>query len=301
MVNGVILLVDAAEGPMPQTRFVLQRALELNHFRCLKYQSPQSDLKDFDESVIMHERFEMPYSKKRLAKWIASLPKPIGVFCAHDMRAWQLCEICKQLGIKVPDEVAILGVDNAELVCQFTSPGISSIDQNAVGIGYAAAHTLQQMMAEPGSVPASAKVKPVALFERGSTATYPLEPRWLSDALVFIRSHISAHISAQDVYRHVGKSHTLVNRVFREKLGTTVQREISRTRLTEAKRLVTSTTMPLMEVAKKCGFSSLQYFSSSFQRAFGEWPSASTTRCKSIRKNEMRVKRKSEKLYNHPR
>ena len=251
-----------------------RRMLELNHFQSLRYKSPQSDLKDFDESVIMRERFEMPYAKKRLAKWVASLPKPIGVFCAHDMRAWQLCEICKQLGIKVPDEVAILGVDNDELVCQFTSPGISSIDQNAVGIGYAAANTLRQMMSEPGSVPAPAKVKPAVLFERGSTATYPLEPKWLSDSLVFIRSHISSQISALDVYRHIGKSHTIVNNAFRKKLGTTVQREIARMRLLEAKRLVVSTDMPFCSIATKCGFASLQYFSSSFVREYALSPTA---------------------------
>ena len=251
-----------------------ERTLGQNHFKCLRYKTPASALKDFDESVVMRERFEMPSDEKRLARWAAGLPKPIGVFCAHDMRAWQLCETCRERGIKVPDEVAILGVDDDELVCHFTSPALSSINQNAVGIGYAAAQTMQQMMSSPGTVPPQAKIKPVKLVERESTATYPLEPRWLSDALVFIRSHISAQISAQDVYAHVGKSHTLVDRAFSKSLGVSVQREILRTRLSEAKRLIVSTEMPIRMVAEKCGYSSLQYFSASFVRAFGANPTS---------------------------
>jgi len=250
------------------------RCLELNHYGCDCYRTPSAALKDFEESVVMREHFGMPSDAKPLSRWIRRLPKPVAVFCAHDMRAYQLSEICRAEGIRVPDDVAILGCDDDELVCQFTDPPISSIDQNAVGIGYAAAEALQRMFDNPSALPPIAKVKPLRLVERESTRTYPLSPKWLSDALVFIQSNLSQGISAADVYAHVGKSHTLVDAAFRSRLGTSVQKEISRIRLKEARRLVMSTSTPLQDIARYCGFSSLQYFSTSFVNAFGKSPSS---------------------------
>ena len=221
------------------------RCLGLNHYGCECYRTPASALKDFEESVVMREHFGTPSDARQLSRWVRKLPKPIAVFCAHDMRAYQLSEICRADGIRVPDEVAILGCDDDELVCQFTEPPISSIDQNAVGIGHAAARMLQQMLDNPAQAPSVAKVKPLRLVERESTKTYPLSPKWLSDALVFIQSNLTRSISAADVYAHVGKSHTLVDAAFRRQLKTSVQKEISRMRLKEARRLVTSTATPL--------------------------------------------------------
>ena len=252
--------------------------LELNHHTCACYRTPTLVLKDFESSVVMREHFGLPLDAKCLTRWIQRLPKPVGVFCAHDMRAYQLSEICRAEGICIPDEVAILGTDDDELVCQFTEPPISSIDQNAVGIGYAAAESLQKMLDTPGTIPPLVKVKPLRLVGRRSTMTYPLSPKWLSDALAFIQSNIPQNISAADVYAHVGKSHTLVDAAFRSQLGTSVQKEISRIRLKEARRLVQTTAMPLQDIAKVCGYSSLQYFSNAFSRAFGTSPSSQRTR-----------------------
>lgn len=250
------------------------RFLELNHHECACYRTPAAALKNFEYSVVMREHFGPPSDAKRLTRWVRRLPKPVAVFCAHDMRAYQLGEICRAENIRVPDEVAILGTDDDELVCQFTEPPISSIDQNAVSIGYAAAQSLQKMLDAPGTIPPLVRVKPLKLVERGSTMTYPLSPRWLSDALAFIQSNIPKNISAADVYAHVGKSHTLVDAAFRSQLGTSVQKEISRVRLKEARRLVQTTAMPLQDIAKVCGYSSLQYFSNVFSRTFGTSPSS---------------------------
>lgn len=255
-------------------RHAFTRCLELNHFKCDSYGTPASALKDFEESVVMREHFGMPSDAKSLLRWLRRLPKPVAVFCAHDMRAFQVCEICRANGIRVPNEVAILGCDDDELVCQFTDPPISSIDQNAVGIGYAAARSLQRMFNNPSVLPPTVKIKPLRLVERESTRTYPLSPKWLSDALVFIQSNIAHGISAADVYEYVGKSHTLVDGAFRKVLEMSVQKEISKVRLSEARRLLSSTSMPLSKIAEACGYSSLQYFSTSFLKAFGKSPSA---------------------------
>ena len=250
------------------------QCLEQNHFGCAIYRTPPSALKDFNNSVVLQERFGFASDHRALATWISKLPKPVGVFCSHDMRAYHLAEACRSLRLQIPDDVAILGADDDELVCNFSDPPLSSIDQNAYGIGYAAAETLQSMLQNPGIVPPPVLINPFRLIERESTRIYPVNPPWLSDALIFIRRNISGNLTASDVYAAVGKSHTLVDSAFRKTFGTSVQKTIIRTRLEEAKRLIRDTSLTLTEIAAKTGFSTVQYFCSSFSKAFGSSPSA---------------------------
>ena len=245
-------------------------SLQLNHFSCKVYKTPKTALQAFDEVVLRQERYQAGPERKSIIRWLSNLERPIAVFCSHDLRAYQLCSICRDIGIKVPDEVAILGVDDDALICNFTNPTISSIDPNAKEIGFAAAEELEQRFL--GNPPRSIRTRPGHLIERGSTKTYPVDPPWLSDALVLIKSSISKRLTATDVYKHVGKSHTLVNKAFREVLGTTVMKEIAATRITEAKRLLRNSHLPIAEVAKLSGFASLEYFTNAFSIAVGQSP-----------------------------
>ena len=249
------------------------RCLKFNHFSCSVYDSPPSVLTDFDNTIIRQERLSFGADNRRLEKWIRTLPKPVAVFCSHDLRAYQLIEICHRCEIRVPEEVAVLGVDNDELVCNFITPTLSSIDLNGDMVGYTAASILSERLNSPNIPTRHVKVKPLRLITRQSTQTYPLDPPWLSDALVFIRSNVTQRLTAADVFAHVGRSHTLVSQTFKKKLGTSVQTEIQLSRLAEAKRLIYSSSMPLSEIAKRAGFGSVQYFCTSFTAAFGKPPS----------------------------
>ena len=255
-------------------RDAFMECLEQNHFPCAVYRTPPSALKDFNNSVVLQERFGFASDHRALRTWISKLPKPVGVFCSHDMRAYHLAEACRSQGLQIPEDVAILGADDDELVCNFSDPPLSSIDQNAFGIGYAAAKTLESMLQNPDVVPSPVLIDPIRLIERESTRIYTVSPPWLSDALIFIRRNISNNITASDVYAAVGKSHTLVDSAFRRTFGTSVQKTIIRTRLEEAKRLIRDTSLTLTEIAAKTGFSTAQYFCSSFSKTFGTSPSA---------------------------
>lgn len=246
--------------------------LRLNHFDCDIYRSPKSALLGFEELVLQRERFQVGSERKAIARWLAQLKMPAAVFCAHDLRAYQLCSMCRDECIRVPDDVAILGVDNDSLICNFSEPTLSSIDPNAEGIGFAAATALADML--DGGAPQALRIPPGKLVERGSTKTYPIDPPWLSDALVFIRGSVARRLTAADVYQHVGKSHTQVDQAFRSVLDTTVMREISTARINEAKRLLRSTALPVAEVARQSGFASIQYFSNTFAAAVGKNPAA---------------------------
>ena len=247
--------------------------LALNHFDCKVYRTPASVIRELGSKRSRDESLHRPSDGRRLQSWISSLAKPVAVFCANDMRAYQTIQACHALGIRVPEEVAVLGVDD-ELVCEFLSPTLSSIDPNGRGVGFKAAETLDTMLANPSRTPDPAKVEPLHLVARGSTNTFPVNPPWLSSALVFIRGNIAKKLTASDVYRHLGKSHTLVDTAFRNVLHSSVQKEINRQRLSEAKRLISSTDLPIGQIAKLAGFASPQYFCAAFGKAFGQSPSA---------------------------
>lgn len=157
------------------------------------------------------------------------LPKPIVVFCPNDLRAWQLLHICRDCEINVPHEVAILGLDNDVLVCGFSKPTISSIDPNTIEIGRMAMRTLVEIINNPALArkPIVRQVDPTGIVELDSTNVYPIDPPWLSDALVFIRKHVQDHLTTSEVYAYLNRSHTTADAAFRKVLGQTVQKTIA--------------------------------------------------------------------------
>ena len=253
-------------------RHAFVECLRLHRMGCFIYNTPASAIRNFEYNVMKKEKYSADSDERSIARWVRKLPKPIAVFASHDLRAYQLIKVCRELGVAVPSEVAVLGVDDDEILCNFTDPTISSIDPNACGMGFKAAETLSALM-DGMECPPVVRVKPTRLIERKSTAIFPLDPPWLSDALVFIRANVRKRLSALDVYQHVGHSHTVVNDAFRKVLNTTVSKEIADSRLREAHRLVSTTALPFAEVAELSGFASVQYFTRSFTAAYGKCPS----------------------------
>ena len=246
--------------------------LRKNRRTCDVYPTPSSAINDFNTKIIKEDRYITDKESNIIRRWILRLEKPVAVFCSNDLRAYQLTNECNHSGIKIPDDVAVLGVDNDELTCYFTSPAISSIDPNAECIGYSAAKILNELMEGKLDGVPHVTVNPKGLTERGSTQVYPIDPPWLSKALVFIRSNVSKRLTASDVFKYVGKSHTMVDTIFKNMLGTTVSREIAKSRLDEATRLLYQTELSLERIAMLSGFASVQYFTRSFTQAFGKSP-----------------------------
>ena len=234
-------------------RHAFVECLRLHRMGCFIYDTPASAIRNFEYNVMKKEKYSADSEERSIARWVRKLPKPIAVFASHDLRAYQLIKVCRELGVAVPSEIAVLGVDDDEILCNFTDPTISSIDPNACGIGFKAAETLSALMVGT-HCPPIIRVKPTRLIERKSTAIFPLDPPWLSDALVFIRANVRKRLSALDVYRHVGHSHTMVNDAFRKVLKTTVSKEIANSRIIEAYRLVSTTTIPFAEIAEMLYF-----------------------------------------------
>ena len=209
--------------------------------------------------------------KNVLAKNLLAAPKPLAAFCCHDPRAADLLESCWQSGLSIPNDVAILGVDDDSVYCSFSFPKLSSIDLDAKAIGYEAAQLLNDM--KNGMPPAKIQIPPRQVSVRGSSEIYPVKPTWISDALVFIKRNATSGISALDVFNHLGLSHTLIQSTFRKIRHTSIQKEIIAERMSTACKLLQTTTLPISRVASSSGFASPRYFCQAFTHLYGTSPS----------------------------
>ena len=225
------------------------------------------------ETAVRNERMDASRDDAALRHWIRTLRKPVAVFCCNDLRAFQLLKACSDANVSVPNDVAVLGVDNDKVLCTFTNPPLSSIDTNPFALGQTAAQMLDGLLATPKTLPPPATLhQPCRVVERVSTEFYPMKTPWLSDALVYIRQHLGEGISAENVIAHLGYSHTTVGKAFRAELGLSIQQEIIRQRRERACRLLKETSRTAADIAAECGYPSAQYFAHIFAEHFGTTP-----------------------------
>lgn len=234
------------------------------HVPCAVYETPKSAISTFLTGDLRDEHIRKLSDRGSLVRWLRALPKPIGIFCSHDLRAFHVISICRDEAIAMPSQVAVLGVDDDPLVCGFAYPMISSIDPNAFAVGELAMDSLRNLLMGGRSDKKPRLVKPRALTVRKSTEVYPVEPEWLSDVLVYIRRNVAKNLTAADVVRHTGLSHTPVDKTFRNVLGESVQKVIARMRIEEAKHLLSTTSLSAADVSRLSGFTRPQYFHAEF-------------------------------------
>lgn len=211
-----------------------------------------------------------------LAAWLKAIPKPVALFCCNDLRAVQVMKICSDLGIDIPGEIAVLGVDNDVLLCTFTNPSLSSVMTDPFALGRHAAEMLDEQMRTRARNGKGASADcgapclwgPKKVVERMSTDAYPFKTPWLGDAVRYIRRNLAKGVSAGDVNAFVGYSHPKVNRAFNDELGHTVKKEILIQRTRAACSLLRETDCTISEIAMRCGYQRVQYFVSSFAEEF---------------------------------
>lgn len=208
-----------------------------------------------------------------LAVWLRNLPKPAAIMAAWDYRATQVLEACCECGIKVPDDVALLGVDNDELLCCSSSPSLSSIFPDHVDEGFRAAQALERMMSAGSALFRSTtccRVKGVV--ERESTCAVSPADAILQRAEEFIARNAKSNLKVGDVVSHVHSSRRLLELRFREKRKTSILAAITERRIDEVKKLLSSTKRPIFQIAAECGFKSASHLSHLFTRTVGHSP-----------------------------
>ena len=212
--------------------------------------------------------------QRRLARWIERLPKPVGVLAAYDILAQRILDICRDLDLAVPEQVAVLGVDNDELLCNLCSPPLSSVAPDCRRTGYEAAALLDQLMAGR-RVPAQAHLlQPLGIVTRQSTDVLAIDDPHIAAAVRFIREHACDGVNAADVLPLVPWSRRVFEARFRKLLGQTPHDLIVRHRLERVRRLLVETSLPLEQVADRAGFTHVEYLIALFRQRFGQPPGA---------------------------
>ena len=212
----------------------------------------------------------------QLAAWLERLPRPVGVMACNDDRGRQVLDACRRAGVLVPDEVAVVSVDNDTVLCNMADPPMTSIDVNAERIGYEAAALLDRLMRRPAARAraVSVEVPPRAVVARQSSDVLAVTDGHVAAALRFIRQHACDGIRVPDVLRHVGLSRSVLDPRFKAALGRTAKAEILRVQLERARQLLVDSRLPLEEVAARCGFSSAKYLGDVFFRTSHVRPGA---------------------------
>jgi LacI family transcriptional regulator len=212
-------------------------------------------------------------SRKNVCQWVRQLPKPSGVFAPSDTWALWLCGVCRQVGVKVPEDIAIIGAENDELLCDLAHPSISSVAIPAESIGYEAAAMLDRLMRhekvskEPLLLPASNVV-----MRQSTNILVGVEPV-VSKAVRFIREHFCELISVEDMMQNVHMHRRSFERKFRAAIGRSPAQEIHRMRIALAKTLLAADPpIKIDSIVLRCGFPSRKQFFKAIHQATGMTP-----------------------------
>jgi LacI family transcriptional regulator, galactose operon repressor len=186
----------------------------------------------------------------------------------------QVSEFCRQLGFRVPDEVAIVGVDDDDLLCELSRPSLSSVALPGERIGYEAAVLLDRWLRGLRPPKKVVVLPPVGVVVRQSSDLMAVPDPQVSAALRFIREQADRPLHVQDVLREVPMARRALERRFRKWLQRSISEEIRRIHLERSRQLLSQTDLPLSAVATQSGFTDGRQLSVVFRRETGLTPSA---------------------------
>jgi len=216
---------------------------------------------------------EDPGGPDELGAFLSGLETPVAIFACNDTTGLRATELAGRLGLAIPDSLAILGVDDEDILCELASPSLSSIMLDCEAIGYRAARTLDAVL-EGGGVREGSRiaVPPREVAERESTRIYACEDGLVARAVTFIRAHAHEGIDVADVLALVATSRRSLETRFRREMGRSLHEEIVRAKIIRAKRLLGDTDYTIERVAEDSGFGALGRFHEAFKRAEGLSP-----------------------------
>jgi len=207
--------------------------------------------------------------QNRIADWLRSLPVPVALMCCNDDRALQVVEACKLAGLSVPDDVAVLGVDNDVLVCDLADPPISSVALNTETAGYEAAKILDHLMKGGTMTGQEIAVRPTHIVTRMSTDILAVTDPDVAAALRFIRRNPNRFMQVDDVVEATNVSRRVLEKRFKATLRRSVHQEIRRVRINNIIPLLVGTDMSITEIALHCGFDGVEHISRYFRKETG--------------------------------
>lgn len=212
--------------------------------------------------------------RPRVIKWIRSLPEPCGIMAAYDSLARRILDLCPQAERSVPDSISVLGVDDDPLLCQLTSPALTSVIPDAEQAGYVAADLLDKMMSGTKVKSEGTLLPPLGIATRQSTDTVAVEDPDVELAARYILSHACERIQVRDVVSMTKLTRRALELRFKNALGKTPHEMITASRIARAEQLLRDTNLSVEEITYRCGFEYPEYLGRLFRKKNGVTPSA---------------------------
>ncbi|MGE4489008.1 MAG: DNA-binding transcriptional regulator [Kiritimatiellales bacterium] len=242
-----------------------RRTIENKGFSCQDWHLPQTDPHKGSFSPDGHDR-------KVIEKWLTHVDKPLAIFSIEDEGAAMLLRACRQLGIAVPEQVALIGANNDPVICPYTEVSLSSVDLNWEGVGYEAAARLDQLMQGKKLKKSVILVPPKGLVSRKSSDTIAVNDLRVALALSYIQENSDRPITVTEITENVGIPLRTLQWAIQKSLGRSLQDEISRIRVERIEDLLKNTDRKIGQIAEDLNFSSAQYMNHFFAKATGVTP-----------------------------
>ena len=206
------------------------------------------------------------YDTNQLVTWLQSLPKPVAIMACDDNQAYHITEAC------IPDDIAVLGVDNDETICRLSSPNLSSLNQNIEQGGYDVAQLIDRILRDPATPREDVMVQPTHIVTRQSTDIYANNDQHIAEVLKYIHENISQKITVDELVELVPLSRRLLETRFKRSMGTSIYDYILQTRIEKVAQLLCEG-MSVSEAAIELGFSDIKNLSRMFRQQRGMTPS----------------------------
>ena len=251
-----------------QRSHLFQERLARAGFACAVYNPPETSR---DAQVIELEKRGLLF-QDHLSNWLKSLPKPLGIFTCNVIRGNQVVNACRRANLAVPEEVAVVGVDNDEIFCELCDPPLTSVALNTLQIGYEATALLERIM-DGGKRPEKpVRLPPLGIVTRRSSDVLAMSDRQLAAGTRFMREHAFQTININEVAKAAGMSRRVFERRFVAQVGRAPKAEVLRLRLERVKDLLTDTDWTLAQIAERTGFKYSEYLHTVFTQKVGMPP-----------------------------
>lgn len=210
--------------------------------------------------------------QEQIGDWIRTLPTPIGIMVAHDTQGVLILDACRRAGIRVPDDVAVVSVDNDPVLCEVATPPLSSLDQNVQKLGFEAAALLSRMMNGERVPNANYITEPGPVIVRQSSDVIAVPDPRVAKAIRFVRENACRGVDVASVARAAGMSRRDLEKKFAHWLGRSPLEEIQETRFRRVRQLLLETDLLLPQIAELAGFEYHEYMVRFFKKRAGLSP-----------------------------
>jgi LacI family transcriptional regulator len=208
----------------------------------------------------------------RIGDWLLGLPRPVAVFACYDARGRQVIDECHRVGLRIPDDVAVLGVDDDELLCSLMTPPLSSIIPDARRAGRLAGELLDRLI-DGGTVALENLLPPLGVATRCSTDVLAVDDPLIAASVAFIRANVHRGIKPEDIVAAVGSSRKVLDQAFVRRLDRTLHEAILQVQFKLVEQLLAESELKLAAIATRCGFRHPEYMTVAFTKRYGMSPS----------------------------